>query len=577
MKSLKNRLLAALALLSLAVFAAGWFLFRQILKEQLVAEAIKELQGQTLVMAQLLQSEEPGRFAGRLAQLDRSLASRLTLIDSQGAVLMDSRGETSDNHGDRPEVRQAFEEGFGHSLRYSRSGHSYYLYCARRVDREGEPVVLRLSYPMGTLTQAMEDSLSQAIVLLALTLALTLLLQMWIVKHFFAPLRELAKAADAVTHQREASFPLMADPELQRLSEALSSMSWRLKKAAATIEAERQDLATIVAALPVGLVAVQEGRIQRANGSALRLLGFQEYQILGQRAQSALPPEAAALLEKLHQGPQSCLLNLPERGLYLRLETLPMFQGALLLVMDLSESRRLELARRNFIADAGHEFQTPLTAIGMTAEYLLSDEEDPQRRRDLKRIVQQQQRITGLVDDLLYLSKLESRPGQVPMEPQNLSEIVGAVMAGMKEHPLKGAIELQNQLPAEAWVEASGDELAKAVTNLVDNAIKYTRQRYQDGPGGKVTVTLTCDPEGKRWLLTVEDNGIGIDQDQAEVLFQRFQRGDRSRSRQGPGGYGLGLAIARHVVENHGGAITVLPRQDGAALQISLPAIEPPR
>ncbi len=575
MKSLKNRLFAALALLSLAVFAAGWFLFRQALREQLVTEAIRELQGQSLVMAQLLQSQGPEGFTLVFPQMDQELASRLTLIDGQGEVVLDSSGESWDNHIDRPEVRQALVQGFGHSLRYSRSAHSYYLYCARRVDLEGTSLVLRLSYPMTTLSQAMAASLQRALGLLALTLALTLLLQLWILKRFFAPLRELAAAADAVTQQPKTRFPLMEDPELQRLSEALSSMSDRLRSAAATIEAERQDLATIVAALPVGLIAVEEGRIQRANASALRLLGLEE-SVLGQKAQAALPPEGAELLEELDQGPRSCLMNLPERGLYLKLEALAMFRGALVLVMDLSESRRLELARRNFIADAGHEFQTPLTAIAMTAEYLLGDETNLQRRKDLERILQQQQRLTGLVDDLLYLSKLEAQPDHAPKERQDLSEILSAVMADMEAHPLRGAIELHSSLPTGAWVEASGDGLAKAATNLVDNAIKYTRQRWGEAPGGKVTVAVTKDPAGNHWLLTVEDNGIGIDSDQGDTLFQRFQRGDPSRSRQGwgQGGYGLGLAIARHAVENHGGAIALLPRQKGTAVQIRLPALD---
>lgn len=575
MKSLKSKTFVALSLLTIATFCAMWFTFRRGLKIQLGNSAESSLRMSTLLMGSMLQNDGIKKFEPQAQHLVSTLGARLTLIDTRGAVLMDTTAISADldNHAERPEVAQAAQSGFGSSLRYSRSAKGYYMYCARRVESEGKPMTLRLSYPLKSLDDALATNTRHFAGIFAAATVCVLLLQLWTVRHFFSPLKRLARAADATTEDETPRMPVFDDPELQRLASAMESMSSRLNAAAVTIESERSDLASILTTLPVGIISIIGGVISRANASALQLLGLTNM-IFNARSGAVLPPQAQELLETLTDTPKECFLSIPERSLYLKLLALPLKKGSLLLIFDLSESRRLELAKRNFVADAAHEFQTPLTAIGMASELLLQDETDPQRQKNLQSVLEQQKRLTGLVDDLLELSRLESTPPVVPASPVDLRVLVSDVVSVAQSHPLKGTISLKTHLPDLPCWGLAPEELPKALGNLIDNGIKYTRQKFQNKQGGVVDVTL--ERNNDRWLLTVTDNGVGIRPDRVEFLFHRFQRGDTSHSRQswGSGGYGLGLAIAKHIVENSGGRIRAVPHEGGACFQVDLPVAE---
>jgi two-component system sensor histidine kinase SenX3 len=241
-------------------------------------------------------------------------------------------------------------------------------------------------------------------------------------------------------------------------------------------------------------------------------------------------------------------------------------RGAVALVDDVSELRRLESVRRDFVANLSHELKTPLGALSLLAE-TLDGEDDPEVVSRLTgRLGSEARRFSRLVDDLLDLSRIESG-GTGTLVPVPLAAVVAEAIEGFHETASARDIELAvGPVSTATWVSANRRDLASAIANLVDNAIKYSE------PGGSVTVSVQ---EGQGTVcVSVRDQGIGIPRRDQERIFERFYRVDRARSRW-TGGTGLGLAIVRHVAAYHGGDVTVTSTEgEGSTFGICLPVCQ---
>jgi len=164
---------------------------------------------------------------------------------------------------------------------------------------------------------------------------------------------------------------------------------------------------------------------------------------------------------------------------------------------------------------------------------------------------------------------LESRPPTEEMSEIDLAYTVAFLAKEYASHPLASNIKIECSLPSSAPLKGRYEDLRRAIGNLIDNAVKYVHQRFGDSRGGRVSIALS--DEGSVWTLCVRDNGVGIPPGVADRIFERFQRGEPSRSRFGKGGYGLGLSIAKRIVEAHGGDIFLEPTKEGATFVIRLP------
>jgi len=225
--------------------------------------------------------------------------------------------------------------------------------------------------------------------------------------------------------------------------------------------------------------------------------------------------------------------------------------SAVLVLHDITELRRLERVRRDFVANVSHEFKTPLTAIQGFAETLLGGALDDQanRKRFVEIIREQSQRLTRLTDDLLKLSRIEAGRLELESHPVSVPALVNACVESARlkaeSKGLQISVELTEDIPA---IRGDAVQLSEVLQNLVDNAMQYTP------PGGNIDVTAYCN--GHEVIFTVADTGIGIPESDLERIFERFYRVDAARSREA-GGTGLGLSIARHIVDAHGGRIWV--------------------
>lgn len=237
--------------------------------------------------------------------------------------------------------------------------------------------------------------------------------------------------------------------------------------------------------------------------------------------------------------------------------------GAAVFIDDVSELRRLEAVRRDFVANLSHELKTPLGALSLLAE-TLEGEDDPEVAARLSaRMGAEARRFSRIVDDLLDLSRIESG-GTGPLEPVALAAVIDEVAEGFSETAAARGTKLEVDSPSrDLYVNANRRDLVSAVANLVDNAIKYS------GPGAPVQ--LSAGQAGDRAFISVRDEGIGIPKRDQERIFERFYRVDRARSRW-TGGTGLGLAIVRHVAAYHGGEVSVRSVEgEGSTFTLSLP------
>lgn len=365
--------------------------------------------------------------------------------------------------------------------------------------------------------------------------------------------------------------------EFRDVAFALGSAEERSRRSLETMEEERLWFERILASLPMGvLVLGRDGGIRYANPPLGLLLRDTPRE--GQPFQRLVrDPGFSALLEQALEGEegQCGLILRGEDVRYLAARAVPAASGGALAVLsDVTERHLLEEAKKAFIADAGHELQTPLAVVRAAGELLLeAGLRDEQGRVLVVRILEQQERMSDLVDDMLLLSRLEAESG-FPIdtdEAVDLAEVVRAALEETELHPLAAKIAWDVELPEAAPFRGWREGLVRSVRNLLDNAVKYTRERFNEEEGGRVSLRLFEEKE--MWCIAVEDNGVGIPARLRERIFERFHRGDASRTRQawGKGGYGLGLSIVKRVMDLHRGQVRLAPREEGSLFLLLLP------
>jgi signal transduction histidine kinase len=292
------------------------------------------------------------------------------------------------------------------------------------------------------------------------------------------------------------------------------------------------------------------GHITTANAAARELMGYANGDALPDvqtlfRAKAAREVVDAALEGASEQ---SRTVELDDRTLLLNARALPE-GGAVIVLHDLTDVRRLENVRRDFVANVSHELKTPLTSISGYAETLLTDPPDQATvQRFLGTILANSRRMHRLVDDLLDLSRIESGHWQPSPGPLSAGGAVRDAVGLHADHAAERAVDLKADSPAtEIVFQADAEAVRQVLSNLIDNALRYTPA------GGSITVRAEDVDDGVR--LSVADTGAGIPQEHLPRIFERFYRADPSRSRE-EGGTGLGLSIVRHLVESHGGRVS---------------------
>jgi two-component system phosphate regulon sensor histidine kinase PhoR len=512
--------------------------------------------------------------------------ARVTILTGDGLVLADSQSNAATMNEDRAgrsEVAQALKEGSGRSIRYSSTANREFLYYAvRQNPPSGKPFLLRFALPVETVNQVLwpfRRSLWFA------SLAILILAGAGVVlvsKNFSARIERLTAFSLRVA---EGDFrPQAADgtgDALDRLSHSLNQTAARLDHTIRTLTEERNLSSAILGSMVEGVLVVNGAeRVAFANQSFAEILELH-----------APPQPGSALVEVVRQtelieAVRKVLLGEPRVESEIVTGTLRQHffaatvasvratetNGAVIVLHDITDLRKLERVRRDFVANVSHEFRTPLTAIQGFAETLLAGAmNDPQHReRFLGIIVEHSRRLARLTEDLLMLSKmdadrLELETRRIPVGPF-VESCIETSAPRAKEKDLQLSVNLADRIP-----DIAGDRrrLTEVLQNLLDNAIQYTPA------GGQIHVS--AGRKNGEVIFTVSDTGIGIPQADQPRIFERFYRVDVARSRE-VGGTGLGLSIAKHLVEVHGGKIWVESEVGrGSQFHFSVPVFDPER
>jgi two-component system phosphate regulon sensor histidine kinase PhoR len=496
--------------------------------------------------------------------------ARVTFVDLAGAVVGDSEVDVAqlgevENHASRPEIVAASNTEEGSSVRYSSTVGGRMMYTAVPVRRDGVTIgTARLALPLGEL----EEAIGRVHASLA-TGALVALLVAVIVSFTAARLtsRRLLEMTDVARQMSEGDLAVRTraagEDEIATLGRALDQIAGSLSKTVTELRGERDLLTGIMSSMSEGVLVVgRDGRIVLTN-PALRAMLLIGADAIGKSVlQVVRNADLNELLDNAAPGmPREVEIEragLVPRRILVRAVTLPESPGGVLAVfVDVTELRRLESVRRDFVANASHELRSPLTTVRAAAETLRTVENDPRAAEHFVALIQRNaERLANLIDDLLDLSRIESREVKLDMEALDLATVAERTIGQHAHRAQMKGIALSHDLAAAPHVRADRRALEHILGNLIDNAIKYCPEGAQ--------VRISAAPEQARVRICVSDTGPGIAPEHQPRIFERFYRVDAGRSRE-LGGTGLGLSIVKHLVEALGGSVSVESRVDAGS------------
>ena len=597
---LVRRRIAAKLGLTLVGFVAVCLLVASVyLNRALETLAVESLEARLVTAARLLEDEARGLIKDRASPervhaFTRRAAGRsnlrVTVIAADGTVLGDSHIPPAElgrveNHAGRPEVRAALAGRVGRGLRTSTTISAPLFYAALPL-RDGDRVigVLRMAVPLSVVASSYAD-LHRVLLLGGLVALLAALgIAVFVAGRLTRSVVEMESIARRMSEGDFAvQAPVRSPDELGVLGRALNGLAARMREKVRDLEEEQAKARAILESMVEGVIAV-DGRdhivVMNERARTIFALGaaraegkpFLEvirnvdlHRIFHESRAGA--PDAVVGRELRLSTPVERMLDVHAAPLRLAGDEV----GVVMVLHDVSELRRLERVRTEFVANVSHELRTPLTAIQGYLETLLGGAlgEPEHAQKFLEIAFRHTERLGRLVNDLTDLSNIELGKVSLRLEPTPLTEVVDSVLTMIRPRAASGRLALSVDLaPDLPPVRADHDRLVQILINLVDNGVKYTP------PGGRVSVSARHGEPG-HVEVAVADTGVGISPADLPRITERFYRVDRARSRE-LGGTGLGLAIVKHLVLAHGGELVIESQPGrGTIVRFSLPAARP--
>ncbi len=570
----------SLGLIALAALTCGVLVetvMRQLLADQVSEELVRLADITAEAVEQAPGALSAGSHQGLVRRLGTAGKARVTVIDRGGRVLADSSlsdGELAsvESHADRPEVLNARSDGRGVAARYSHTVHASMMYLAVPFERpDGEGVVrvaMSLAYVDGLIAQ-MRWLLSGAVLLALLVAAM-----MGGLASDFASrslMRLVTRARELATGPSGERLTVEHGDELGGLAGSFNRLADELERTMRTLGDERDRIQAVLESLTDAVLAIDgQLKITEMNRAAMTLLGLTRSSSGTGLIEVIRAPRLLEIVERAKDGETAHAEFVwpgPPRRMLLATAAPEGARGQCVLVLrDVTELRKLETMRRDFVANVSHELRTPVSIISANVETLTGGAElDPVRSQEFLSAVQRNaERLTHMVNDLLDLSRIEAGSYDLALGPMTAEGPVGGVLDLLETSANAKDITLEVVAEDDLAFVADAHSLEHVLVNLVDNAIKYTPR------GG--TVGLSARSNGDEALFEVWDTGPGVPESHRARLFERFYRVDPGRSRD-MGGTGLGLSIVKHLVEAMKGSVGMQPREGGGSVfWLRLPA-----
>jgi len=561
---LRSRLfVVSLGLIAVVGGATGLFLegrLRQVITEGTEQQLRRQASLAREALTALRDSEEIEQLDAVADRLGKAGGTRVTVIAADGHVLGDSeltpdQITTVELHHRRPEVVDAIAHGTGVSTRYSTTLETDMLYVATaRADGLG---AVRVATPLSAVEQAVRQ-LRLALLLAAGLGLLVAVLMSALASHLTTrPLLSLVDRARKLVEQDQPVQP--PSDELGYVAGSLDWLARELDESVSSLARARDRLDAVLSSMGEGVIALEDDlRVRLVNPAARTLLDVDDGGELRGRmlVELSRTPDMVELARRAREANIEGELSLHngERTVAVSGTPLRATGGSLLVLRDVTEVRRLETIRRDFVANISHELRTPVAVIRANSETLLNGAlEDPEQgRRFAEASLRHAERLSNLLSDLLDLAKLEADAYRMDLAPLSLEQGLSAALAAVRPLADKRSISLELGATEVETVLADPQALEQILVNLLENAVKYA------GEGGHVMLRAVSESGHAR--IEIADDGPGVDREHRDRIFERFYRVDAGRSRE-VGGTGLGLSIVKHLVGVMHGEVGMVPVQ----------------
>jgi len=578
---------AALAAAVIALVVAG-ILFATMTMRQMNERIEGTLVAEARLAADLLsRSTQPStvpEFEDEARRIGELISTRVTFIAPSGVVLGDS-SETlegvaaMENHGTRPEIVEARESGLGQARRYSATLKIDMLYVAVPVKHPSIAFV-RVALPLTDVRQQLGPTVSATLTALGLALVGAIVIAAFFSARIGRRVRGVAAVANRY-RSGDLTPPALGfgDDEIGEVARALNQSVQEIGRQLEEQARDHSRMEAILAGMVEGVIVVDsEGRLQLVNHAASTMLRIERPAIGRPYVETIRLPSIAELVAAVlvHQRPEPLQFNPPRdphRTIIARAAPaagVAAQYGVVVVLHDITDLRRADQIRRDFVANVSHELRTPLTAIRGYVEALADEDADAdERRRFLEIIGRHALRMERLVMDLLRLARLDAKQESLDLVSCDTRGLVDGVVTDVAAAAAARSQRIDVRVDESAeMVRADPAKLHDALRNLVANAINYSPE--------ETTITVAAERTNGDMQISVADEGPGIPERDLSRVFERFYRVDKSRARD-PGGTGLGLAIVKHLVELHGGAVYAENRPGGGArFVVTIPQKEQP-
>ena len=475
---------------------------------------------------------------------------RFTVVNKNGDVLFDNEKSDLGNHSNREEIIEAFKNGTGNSVRFSETLGLNMVYYATKIN---DDIVIRSSVPINDIEVFTSGTLKYCVAIIIMVLVLSLALAAKLVRIIVYPIKELeevtAKIASGNLNKRAVIYNY---DEIGYLAQTFNNMADQLEVKINDSLDKQNKLEAILESMESGVIALDNNeRIILINPYSRKLFNLKE-DIIGKKISDCiidydlinfirvLPDINSKEIKLLH--PIEREIKVKKAPIISQAKN-PM--GIVITVQDITDIRRLENMRSEFVANVSHELKTPLTSIKGFSETLRYVEDNSTKNKFLNIIDKEAERLTNLINDILILSNIESL-SKMENEEFKPNEVIENIIYIVGKQAEKKQVKISFITDFYGKLKGSKDKFYQLALNLIENAIKYSNEN------GNVKIILTSDNEN--FIFKVIDNGIGIPKSDIPRVFERFYRVDKSRSTRGTG---LGLAIVKHIVKLFNGDINI--------------------
>ncbi|BBK77500.1 PAS domain-containing sensor histidine kinase [Clostridium butyricum] len=489
---------------------------------------------------------------------------RFTLIKTDGSVVYDSESNTTENHSDRDEVIQALEYGEGYVSRYSKTMDLNYIYYATKIN---DDLIIRSSVPVNTIKLTQRERIKYYIPLVFVTVIFSIFLSLRLVRKIVEPVKELESVTLKMANgDYKIRAKVNSNDELGILGDSFNHMADELQLKIQEVVNNQTKLESIFNSMDSGVVAVDnENNVISINPAAELLLGIKK-SIVGEKLTDYVSDHEinGFLMDSEEEDKEITILHPIERNIKIKKSEMidkKINLGKVISFQDITDMKRVELMRSQFVANVSHELKTPLTSIKGFAETLRIVDDSATREKFLDIIDKEAERLTRLINDILVLSNIESnlvadveefRPGIVIEETLNI----------VRKTARNRNVSVEFEDNSSECILGDRDKFYQLVLNLIENAVKYSKEK-------EGYVKISSHNDGGYYHLKIEDNGIGIPDEDISRIFERFYRVDKSRKK---GGTGLGLAIVKHIVKIFNGEINVKSKLgEGTTFEVKIP------